>query len=692
MQHVSFLLVLRRIVLIILHQDSRYNARTTRPRMFLGDHIPQSKSNIISISLTTVLTISCSYIQSLERRIQELTAASSLPNRSPGVTQESSALRTTSHYGEVNSASEVHNFEAPRPPIAETPDPALVQPYKHVPSSSHVSAEEVEHIDNGSNEGEEVTDINPHTKALEFHGSTSSVAFLGRVQNEYQKQSLPLATRNAPDADTPSLVSSLHNTAFSPSSWIFPAADEALRQDRFFFRQSRKFLNGFFENLYFIHPILEREEFMIRCEDLWFGSPEKQPRSFIALYFSVLSLGALSRVWEDELSDGMGRFAWSRKLFSHARTTLGDIGSTNDIETVQCLILLAKVCQNELNPHLAYMYLGMAIRTSLSAGFNREIMIKSSVDKTQDRSEVISKTWWGLYSLEIEMSLALGRPDTLGLDDYHNRRLPADIKPETKILRVMIDMSRIMRTVALNSHRSNCTIQERLSMADQTDRELNEWVENLPENIRPALPGHPVQMKVMKLPKWSRRQQLVLFIRYLNIKMLLYRPFLVYASRDRKRPIPSGLEDAAVKCVNAAQETVDIIHETCRQHTFFRTWWYNTTYTLFAVSIILFYAAQAARSTRESLFESVEKAIEVLEAMDECVVAGNAAAIVKTTLARARELNTVPRFEASPFQNDTQLLGQYPDFSFENDIGSIALDDIQHLFYNDVSSALSGFG
>jgi hypothetical protein len=87
----------------------------------------------------------------------------------------------------------------------------------------------------------------------------------------------------------------------------------------------------------------------------------------------------------------MNRFQWSRKLFHQARLTLGEMRATNDLETVQCLIFMAKVCQNELNPHLAYMYLGMAVRAGLSAGINRE-PISSNKSNNPDRPSSESKT------------------------------------------------------------------------------------------------------------------------------------------------------------------------------------------------------------------------------------------------------------------------------------------------------------
>jgi Fungal specific transcription factor domain len=113
----------------------------------------------------------------------------------------------------------------------------------------------------------------------------------------------------------------------------------------------------------------------------------------------------------------MDRFQWSRKLFTLARLALGELRSTNDLETIQCLIFMAKVCQNELNAHLGFMYLGMAVRASLSAGYHRGSISREKTHTLVETATEISKTWWGLYSLEVEMSFSLGRPDSLGLEE-----------------------------------------------------------------------------------------------------------------------------------------------------------------------------------------------------------------------------------------------------------------------------------
>lgn len=65
---------------------------------------------------------------------------------------------------------------------------------------------------------------------------------------------------------------------------------------------------------------------------------------------------------------------------------------------------------------------------------------------------------------------------------------------------------------------------------------------------------------------------------------------------------------------------------------------YNTTYTVFAASIILVYANQeAAGAEMEPLLRLVGMAIEVLETMDECVVALKSARLLQKAMDKARD-------------------------------------------------------
>ncbi|CAI6058489.1 unnamed protein product [Clonostachys chloroleuca] len=216
---------------------------------------------------------------------------------------------------------------------------------------------------------QEVSGMNTHTRDVEFYGSSSSVALLSHVRRTGEEDN--------DDDDAGALLSSLHNPHFDPSG------SQDTRQGRRsteesdhspWYLQCRNFIDGFFSAIHYIHPILDKTLFVQRCESLWAGEgPEnKRITSFVALYYSILSIGALVGTREDELVDGMTNLAWSRKFFDRA-----------------------KDCCDKL---VSYMYVGLAIRTALAMGINREPGPNSKKPPSLLRAE--TRTWWGLYSLE----------------------------------------------------------------------------------------------------------------------------------------------------------------------------------------------------------------------------------------------------------------------------------------------------
>ncbi|KAL4817167.1 fungal-specific transcription factor domain-containing protein [Aspergillus spinulosporus] len=655
---------------------------------------------------------SASYVLDLERRVEELAsklqaAEAKLSRRDQESTTSPPAINATPC-----------SMSKPTPPTSNLNPQQPEEPDLYSKDNDSDEAEASDPVD------DEVTELNHHTNGIEFHGSTSSVAFLGHLQKARDPQPEPSSSAQWPTrARAPefSIVSTLHNASFSPTATISASASQSLaavHEHNYYFEQAHVFMSGYFENVHFIHPFIDKEDFYVRAHDLWMRRTPTPDPSFIALYLSVLSFGALLRVWDEAQLGGLTRFEWSRKLFGEAQLYLNHLHFPNSLDAVQCLYLMAKICQNELNPNLAYMYLGLAVRTCLAAGFNRNVRHTSD-----PRAEWISRTWWGLFSLEIEMSFSLGRPDTLGLDDYHNRPLPPRDNTQYAIIPWMVDFARITRKVSVQIYHRRLTLEEKLATALAIEDELDCWIRNLPEWIRPGFvkpdsragggigamavdrgeggegvagaseDGTKTGIAIggagrndLKDPKWARRQRLVLGIRYYNVKTLLLRPFLRHAtskstsrprSRSKSKTANGGrarpdtattpaatatsmnrnadtpgendtetlLSATISKCLDAAQNTISVIHDIYRVHTFFRCWWYNTTYVTFATSTLLLPLSHSVSPPQptsaspqnqilknidtKSLTRSVEKAIEILEATDESVVTRKCAEIIR---------------------------------------------------------------
>ncbi|KAL4943429.1 hypothetical protein BDV06DRAFT_211075 [Aspergillus oleicola] len=733
--------------------DSNGSCHACLPRIARGLTSPRGRSGLAprklaidagrrSISVMSFIRVRIA--RDLEKKIEELNAKlqaaeSRLSPRDETPTQ-------------INATPSSMPMSTDRPTLTPTSSKLPEDPERSYDANSNDQQDDADPVD------DEITEINHHTNGIEFHGSTSSVALLGHLQKARDQPDAssahwPLNTDRGNRRLPPSysIVSTLHNASFSPSAHAHantPQSLAAVHENNYYFEQAHVFMSGYFENVHFIHPFIDKDDFKQRAHDLWFRRTPTPDPSFIALYLAVLSFGALLRVWDETTLGGLTRFEWSRKLFGEAQMYLNYLHFPNNLDAVQCLYLMF-LWSALLTPAVAYMYLGLAVRTCLAAGFNRNVRTSSD-----PRAEWISKTWWGLYSLEIEMSFSLGRPDTLGLDDYHNRPLPPRDDSQHAIIPWMVDFARITRKVSVQIYHRRLSLQEKLTVALAIEAELDAWMAGLPGWIRPGfisgnLPGGTGGTGAgggrndLKDPKWARRQRLVLGIRYYNVKTLLFRPFLRHCTaleararagagvragskngptatarprsesrssipqfiqtptrtdgperdkdrdtdRDNKREKETTtlLSTAITKCLDAARHTISVIHDIYRVHTFFRCWWYNTTYVTFAVSTLLLpllhpvtipnqtstsesgstsgvragpglgfkkegptastSSASNTEAEKESEAEptihSIEKAIAILEATDESVVTRKCAEIIRFYLkeVQARDLN-----------------------------------------------------
>ncbi|KAJ5927201.1 hypothetical protein N7516_008974 [Penicillium verrucosum] len=183
---------------------------------------------------------------------------------------------------------------------------------------------------------QELSGVNSHTRDVEFYGSSSSVALLSQIQRTGDESE---------GGDASSLLSTLHNPAFGPAK--FETTRKSYREIDYpntssWFPQCRGFLEAFFTTIHYVHPILNKPTFLQRCEVLRSGSEADglQLSSFTALYFSVLSLGALVGIRDDEPIDGVDNLQWSRKFFEKAKACCNQIGMVTDLEMTQCYFML----------------------------------------------------------------------------------------------------------------------------------------------------------------------------------------------------------------------------------------------------------------------------------------------------------------------------------------------------------------
>lgn len=623
-------------------------------------------------------------IRTLESQVRDLTTQLNAsravlpPQESPASPSASAFISTNSNI--ANADTYVSNGESPEMiPLEDSASPTI--------EVTHDGGYE-QYEEFVSPVQEEDTNADRQTKAIEFHGSTSSIALLRDLQmslgrlfqgsqprpgtyfprprgdgsSGHQQPLLPSIPAHDESNRRLNLVSELRNTSFSPRAGT--EGNATMQQRNLYIKEAQYFIDAYFQNFHFVHPFIDKKIFHQRVANLWALGDPACDMCFFCTYLSLMSLGALigEWEWEEDRLGGLSRFEWSRKLFDEALANLADLHFPANLDTVHCLFLCAKVCQNELNHNMAYLYSGFAVRICLTAGFNQNGgggFSNSSSSNGPSSSLQISRTWWGLYFLEMELSFALGRPDTLGLDEYHDQPLPPVDDTEFAFIPLMVDFARIVRRIAIGIYHSRISWQQKMAHAWDLECELDGWASNLPARIRPAglspsSPSSSEGLAALRQPKWCRLQKIIIEVRYHNVRMLLFRPFLSMLARDSGTH-PPGVAEAVDKCITSAKRIIQIVHDAMITNSFFRTWWDNTMHIIFATAVLLLHASRVSQSRGSTIAPQVDVAVDILEAMDECMVARKSSNIIRHMLAQVKGRPTPISLRTVELDNEKNL-------------------------------------
>lgn len=183
------------------------------------------------------------------------------------------------------------------------------------------------------------------------------------------------------------------------------------------------------------------------------------------------------------------------------------------------------------------------------------------------------------------------------------------------MINVMITYARIAREVPTRIYNSRRTLAEKATAADEFDVRLVEWLETLPGYLHK-------DRNSLRQPEFVIKQstcvyelrlitEIVLELRFYHLRLLIHQPFL--AATDESG---STYAEHIEKCVSAATATIHHLHETFLHRHYFRSWWYNSTYALFATMVLLYYIFKHPLNEKvSSACADVEMSIEVFTAM-----------------------------------------------------------------------------
>ncbi|KAE8374200.1 hypothetical protein BDV26DRAFT_284467 [Aspergillus bertholletiae] len=287
-----------------------------------------------------------------------------------------------------------------------------------------------------------------------------------------------------------------------------------------------------------------------------------------------------------------------------------------DILYIQVKNEMAKLDDIRGRPNSAFLYLGVATRKAISAGFHK----LTATDMSEFNE--IQKTFWGLYVFEILVSFFLGRPNSLFRTDI---QLPL---PEDPFFQCLVRLSQIMsRCAELVYKNLDNSLMSLQTAACAIGSELQQFEGVMEQYLN--LSGHESDASFPEKVVC----QTILTALYNHTLLLTYRPFLIVRGNWQKftkdvkdgydtvpsrqrHEIPAWLHDACGNCIAAARMTIDHISRASNSSPLIRGLRYHGFF-IGSAAFVLIYDILNDRAVAPTHVNWITKGLECLQSMQQ---------------------------------------------------------------------------
>ncbi|KAL9019608.1 MAG: hypothetical protein Q9185_003150 [Variospora sp. 1 TL-2023] len=360
--------------------------------------------------------------------------------------------------------------------------------------------------------------------------------------------------------------------------------------------------------LRFVH----QPSFYAMFDRIYDTSPEhftSVDQRFLPFLYAVLALGCLFAKAEESVlqsfgyesatdqgyCESHGRFR-DHQLLTRGRLKwfqisreLMDVSDCRDLMSlrIKALLFMIMFLQASAKLSTCFSHIGIALRSAIRMGLHRSVPNQFSPIEQETRK----RTFWVIRNMDIYVGALLGLPMMLSNEDI-DQELPLEADDayitETAVLPMPAGMVSVM--VAFNAQVRNSESAFVVSHAKirEVERDLQRWMEDLPMALKPGGDAPPNLIRIQQLLRMS----------YGHVQMLLYRPFLHYASQSTQaRTTDKRSYACAAACVSVSRNIIHITSEMKRRDFLIGAYWFSMYTTFFAVLSLLFYVIENPHNT-----------------------------------------------------------------------------------------------
>ncbi|KZF24154.1 hypothetical protein L228DRAFT_266514 [Xylona heveae TC161] len=466
----------------------------------------------------------------------------------------------------------------------------------------------------------------------DYHGHSSGLAFISKLRRQFGDQLLPSATLGPWEHYRP-FTGSLYDSprsADSPMESGIPNVAELPPRET-----AMQLCANALDDACALMRLVHQPSFYEMVDRIYSTPPENFANAenrFLPLLYVILALGCLFAKTEQSALDREGyeiAIDHGFKYFKAGRTMI-DITDCRDITSLQAVVVMVMFLQASARLSTCYSYVGIALRSCLSMGLHRSLPMRFNPIEREVRKRV----FWIVRKMDTYVSASLGLPKSLNDEDI-DQEMPMEVEddyitrdgilptPEghfslisannahgklvailAKVIKYIYPLKSAQCDEAEHSSQTYLISHAKIR---EIERDLQDWMERLPVQLRP---GGEVTADL------SRAQQL-LRMAYAHVQMMLYRPFLHYVSQSSQtKSVDKRSFACAAACVSVSRNIIHITAEMKKRGLLIGAYWFTMYTTFFAILSLLFFVLQNPDSlTSQDLLRDAIEGRETLASL-----------------------------------------------------------------------------
>ncbi|OBA28684.1 hypothetical protein HANVADRAFT_15151, partial [Hanseniaspora valbyensis NRRL Y-1626] len=311
-----------------------------------------------------------------------------------------------------------------------------------------------------------------------------------------------------------------------------------------------------------------------------------------------------------------------------------DFINGSDNRTIQTLFMMSLYCQFTARLPESYTYNSLAITAVLKKSFYKKQLGNTAQYKDPLQGEVIKRMFWSCYKTEIYMSTILGHPIKLKLKDI-TQDFPMDTEDEnisnthitlntdneiisscginnfhTKLMLIMYEIKEHYQDLANQQIRENKIDNNALLPSDdfivKMETSLASWISSLPDYLKPSVRSNFIPNSFLRINK-------LLHLDYLNVKLMLYKPF-TQIDFENKATLYQKV------CVDTCVEVIHLAEMMWSKNILTGTYWFSQYTIFFALALLTSWKMKCGDNFDDILELNRSHGLDLLMKLKECSV------------------------------------------------------------------------